>query len=353
MNSPFNHMCCELLTREQIIQLRVDRDSELNLTIDNLIHRGHNVLIYGSRGVGKSFFLRLLEHAIMPTKSLAVIQFRVSHEIEWKDEEKFANDVLMAVCYHAWKEILGHDYIDLRESIDQSDKELKVRSKPEKAVERVYSLLMNLAREVKRRAFSEFGASLALKGTVSDEVSKSTRIPDLLPFECFELCEYLLEKVYRQKGYDRLVLLCDEANTLPALRQEAILAKFFQGFRQHRVQFVFVAGVTSTGDALKVPDKNAFETVFELKPFSELSETKDVVLKHAGDASSMIDDHCIELVHEYVGGHPRKVLELFRIAHNYALYNGKDLISPRDIVRAIRETEEYRYRHHEPEMDFK
>ena len=341
MNSPFNLSCSELLSEEQVRQLRVDRNSELNLTVENLIQRGHNVLIYGSRGVGKSFFLRLLEQAIVPTRSLAVIQFRINQELEWKDEEKFANDVLMAVCYHSWKEILGHDYLDLRESIDRSDKELKVRSKSEKSVERVYSLLMNLAREVKRRAFSEIGASVVLKGTVSDEVTKSARTPDLLPFECFELCEYLLEKVYRPKGFDRLVLLCDEANHLPTLTQEAILAKFFQGFRKHRVQFVFVAGVTSTGNALKVPDKNAFETAFELKPFSEISDTKDIVLKHAGNVSSMIDDQCIELVHEYIGGHPRNVLELFRIAHQLAIKGGQDMISPRHIMRAISETEKY------------
>jgi len=76
MNSPFVLSCAELLSEEQVRQLRVDRDSELNSTVDRLINRGHNVLIYGSRGVGKSFFLRLLEQAIAPTKSHAVIQIR-------------------------------------------------------------------------------------------------------------------------------------------------------------------------------------------------------------------------------------------------------------------------------------
>ncbi len=343
MNTPFVISSTEVLSEEEVRQLRIDRDAELNSTVDRLINRGHNVLIYGTRGVGKSFFLRLLGQALAPTKSLAVIQFTIrSASPEWEDEEKFANDVLMAVCYHSWKEILGHDYLDLRESIGQSDRKLKVRSNSEKAVERVYSLLMNLAHEVRRRAFSEFGASVALKGTVSDEVTKSSRTPDLLPFECFELCEYLLDKVYRPKGYDRLVILCDEANMLPTLTQEAILVRFFQGFRQHRVQFVFVAGVTATRKALKVPFKSVFETAFELKPFSSISDTKDFVLKHAGDVSSMIDDQCIELVHEYIGGHPRAVLELFRMAHTAVMEANHKMISPLYIMRAIREYEQYR-----------
>ncbi len=341
MNTPFELFSADLLSEEAINQLRVDRDAELNSTVDRLINLGHNVLIYGTRGVGKSFFLRLLGQAIAPTKSLAVIQFTIrSGSPEWEDEEKFANDVLMAVCYHSWKRILGHDYLDLRESIGHSDRELKVRTNSEKAVERVYSILMNLANQVKRRAFSEFGASVVLKGTISDEVTKSAKTPDLLPFECFELCEYLLDKVYRPKGYDRLVILCDEANLLPTLTQEAILVRFFQGFRQHRVQFVFVAGVTATRKVINEPFKSLFETSFELKPFSSISDTKDFVLKHAGGMSSMIDDQCIELVHEYVGGHPRLVLELFRRAYNAVKQANHEMISPLHIMRAIREYEQ-------------
>ena len=63
-----------------IKKVRVDRDNELALRCEALLKRGQNVLLYGDRGVGKTFLLHLIEKHVQesaPTVYSCIVNIEI------------------------------------------------------------------------------------------------------------------------------------------------------------------------------------------------------------------------------------------------------------------------------------
>jgi hypothetical protein len=61
MASPFGTIAENI---DDVTKVRIDRDRELGLCCEALLKRRQNVLLYGNRGIGKTFLLRLVEKKV-------------------------------------------------------------------------------------------------------------------------------------------------------------------------------------------------------------------------------------------------------------------------------------------------
>jgi predicted AAA+ superfamily ATPase len=68
-NNPFASLHLHAATEplERIRAWRVDREDEVSFCTEAILSKGQNVLLYGERGTGKSFLVRLVQDEIERT----------------------------------------------------------------------------------------------------------------------------------------------------------------------------------------------------------------------------------------------------------------------------------------------
>jgi len=254
----------------------VGRSDEIGICVDALVERTHNVLLYGDRGVGKSFFVRrmLVDELRRSDPSALVISLRVTDLAAYSPTDlsaAFTRAILMALCTHIWTELIGKSYIDLRESLGHSGKELSASPTHEKLVQRIYRQLMISESSARFERSSSIGLSAGIVGNTDERRERSVKQSDLLPFEFFEFLAELKESVLTKFKKKRVVVLCDEANVLTHGQQIDLLERHLQLFADGRVQFLFVVGLVPNDRKLNLPE--SFESRLHLEglPASEIS----------------------------------------------------------------------------------
>ncbi len=246
----------------------VGRIREATICLEALIRRAHNVLLYGDRGVGKSFFVRqiLLGALQRSDQSILVIPLRVTDLLAYSPGDlsaAFTRATLLAICTHIWTDLIGRSYLDLRESLERSGDELSVSSAQEKIVQRIYRQLMTSERGARFERSSSIGLSAGVVGNVNERRERFLKQSDLLPFEFFELLAELKQAVLTKFGKTRVVVLCDEANVLTYGQQMDLLERHIQLFADGRVQFLFVVGLVPYDRQLNLP--RSFESQLPLE----------------------------------------------------------------------------------------
>ncbi len=326
MNNPFYKTNARSLPLETILSIRVDRDSELSQCIQAVVNKRNNVLIYGDRGVGKTFLLRLIQKELNKNEEVFAAFVETSALFSYGSEDpvaSFSRLLLLQFCTCIWKDMLGKSYLDLRETLDEGEQDITLRNTAERTTQRVYAHLMTHQRQAQYQMSHSIGFSAGVKGDKKEQISHQKQQADVLPFEFVEFAQELSKKVLLPKGKKRTILLCDEANLLPSFFQEEILDRYFGLFCAQQFQFVFVAGLLPWHDR-SMPD--CFETAIELNGFTSITDLQGFISRvNTTDVS--ISEDSISLLHERFKGHPRHSLGVCWRAYELAQIQQESEIS--------------------------
>jgi len=348
---PFSGLCAEALESELIKFMRVNRDDELKNCIDALFGRSENLLLYGFRGVGKTFLVRLLlEEIKLHFDDTVPIFVNMTGLLAYEPMgvvSAFPNAVLLELCRTIWVDVLGKEYSTLRGVLSETGREIKFRKKEEKKVVEVYRLLMTSARRMRVSQEYSVGVSAVLKGGTKGDTQREWSEIDTLPFEFFEFVEEIKKETLRSNGKERIIAICDEANKLPIFQQAEILERYLELFAAKQVQFVFVAGYRPGEKVGPVP--SGFQNMVELKGFQEKQHVHQLIDKHTSTISVSFLDSAIDVVWDVFEGHPSYTINASRYAYEQAHRDGLDSIDARVMAmactRLLREQEEYRRMH--------
>ncbi len=325
--------------------LRVDREREVSLCRDAIVKSHHNVLLYGTRGVGKTFLLRLVEKEVADQdKSIFPCIANIASLSEYRianDVGAFPRAVLLQLCTFLWTQVLGKSYLDLRDSLDETGQEIHRRAKDEVTVRRIYRHLMLLERSVHSALFNTVGFSVGVRGEKKEEAGQHMLHSSVLPFEFAEFAHELVTNVLAPRDKSRLVVLCDEANQMPIFKQEEILERYLELFSSKRVQFVFVAGMVPWDTKAFLP--SCFETRLELKGFDSKTCVEELISRAQTKVS--FTKEAIDVLFEAYAGHPRCTITACRIAHDEAVEAGAQEVSAAVVLRVMNRLDEERRQH--------
>lgn len=345
---PFSGLCAEALEVELLKSMRVNRDIELKQCIDALFGRSENLLLHGSRGVGKTFLVRLLLEEIKSRFKDTVPAFvNLTGLLAYEPvgiASAFPNAVLLELCRTIWVDVLGKEYSTLRDVLSETGREIKFRKKGEKKVVDIYRLLMTSARRMRVSQEYSVGVSAVLKGGTKEGTQREWSEIDILPFEFFEFVEEIKKETLRPNGKERIIAICDEANKLPIFQQAEILERYLELFAARQVQFVFVAGYRPGEKVGPVP--SGFQNIVELKGFQEKRHVKEIIDKHTTTIGVSFLDSAIDVVWDVFKGHPLYTIHACRYAYEQADRDRLGRIDARVMAVActqlLREQEEYR-----------
>lgn len=330
---------------ETLKAVRIDREEEMAKAFAALAHNVHNVLLYGTRGVGKTFMTRLLEDELQRTQpSLFVCTANLANLAAYHpatdESDAFPRAVLLQLCTAIWTREIGKPYLKLRDQLAAPDGAIKTASVAESVVQDIYVQLMrhDLVRRSTRT--NTAGISLVAKGEMQEQLFHESKQAPLLPFEFGEFVKQLSEEVLRPMGKDKIVILCDEANHAKIYEQEQILERYFELFSSRRVQFLFVAAQGPWNEKAYIP--SCFETTIELRGFKNPHHVHELIVsatKRTTSEATQFSSEALEVLVEAFEGHPRLTLMACERAVQLAAQAGNRLVGLRDALRASREIE--------------
>ena len=323
---------------EDVERFRVDRVEELERCRAAIAATSSNIFIYGERGIGKTFLVRLLQDALTTDNTLLPVVVNLAHLSAYGRNEladSFPRAVLLQVCVKIWKSIFRKSYLDLEASVQRHESDLaKVFSNhAERTLVRVYGLLMLTEFKGSLKRASEIGASALIKG--SHQETKEVQIGriGILPFEFAEFLNVIHQDVLGRSPKRRIVAICDEANLLPSEQQRAILNQYLELFLSRQLQFVFVAGHHPWHQEPAIP--SSFETVLRLEGFGDIRYVRELIEKVNPGPEYSIDDTCLNLLYGAFLGHPRDSLSAFQMSRQLAFDRSSASITPQIMKEAI------------------
>lgn len=302
------------MTREMIRELRVNRDSEVDACIRHLNRRGENVFIWGARGVGKTFLVRLIEAELQDEASILPVNVDVLGLPGFgrlNAATAFPEAVLLGICRTIWKDILNKPYSDLRGRLDLREGDIRFPSKLARTVETIYVHVMASQRKAHYEYSNSVGFSVGAKGETKETGWLEQEQPPILPFEFLEFCEELLG-VLRDKGKNRVVVLCDEANLLPFEQQRDILGRYVDLFTSRSVQFLFVAGV-HRWESVPPHIPEGFDLVLEVQGLQQ-DAVAELLGKMAQRSGGELESDAVDVAQKHLKGNPRLLLEALHLA---------------------------------------
>ncbi len=331
---------------EDLRDARVDREEEFSKAYSALANNVQNVLLYGTRGAGKTFITRLLEDEIRRENDdvfTCMVNLANLHSYgDNSDDESdaFPRAVLLQLCTALWTRVIGKNYLQLKDVLSSSGHELRSISKEEKSVQDIYAHLMQYDLLHRASRTNTAGMNLVAKGELQEHLFHENRQSSILPFEFGEFVTQLLTDVLEPKGKEKIIVLCDEANHAKFYQQEQILERYFELFSSRRVQFLFVAAQGPWQEREYIP--SCFETTIELCGLKEQGDISSLIkgaaIRDYGDKFEFADE-AIELIIDVFSGHPRNTLNASQRAIEFANEAASQKVTVREALRACREIE--------------
>jgi hypothetical protein len=295
----------------ELLALRVDRDSEVGTCTELLMSTRGNVFIFGPRGIGKTFLVRLV-HSKLRERGPEVFPFFLNAtELAMFGAkgtgEVFPAMLLLQLISSIWRGLLRHPYSKLLESVERHKRAIKIENAVLGRLERLFIQLRYPKFSTTQENINEFSVSAIAKGGLKENLTTERKSVGILPYEFIEYLEELKTDIFPKVGISKCIGIIDEANMMPVEWQEAVVSRHIDIFSNRGMQFILVAGIVPPFSTVDVARN--FEFVLELKglPLVEIPRLLDV---HFGEQAKRFSEDSIELLHKETEGNPREVVIL-------------------------------------------
>lgn len=333
------------LTIAELRAARIDREEEMQVAYTALARNVHNVLLFGTRGAGKTFLTRLLEDDLNQgeptlfacTANLASLGM---YQPGSEEADAFPRAVLLQLCAAIWTRLLNKPYLQLKEHLSASGHEFNRVAPDEATVKAIYAQLMQHDLVHRSSRTNTAGMNLVAKGEMQEQFFLENKQLTILPFEFGEFVSQLLTDVLRPRGKEKIVVLCDEANHAKLYEQEQILERYFELFSSRRVQFLFVAAQGPWQEREYIPA--CFETTIQLNGFKNPQHVRTLVeadaMRRTGKQVRFTSE-AIEVLVDVFSGHPRISLTASELALDMVPADLPRTIGLKEMLHACRITE--------------
>lgn len=302
-----------MLTDEQINDIRVDRVDELNQSIHLLTKVSENVLITGDRGQGKTFLSRLIynqiiaEHpSILPVRiDLTALHF----SLDPLYLQMFPILILDQLCKTVWVNLFNKEYSKLISIHDELEGIKLFKKKSEKKIIEIYNILRKEEVKLMNDLHSSLGASIGVKGEIKTGERFEWKNRRLQNFEILELIKEIKNSIQKDFSKSRIVLICDEANKLTEEAQEIILNNYLDFLGSNQFNFLLI-GSNYKNIKYNALRNNLF-SVIELEGFQDIKYSIELIKKSFATSNIKIDNIVFENIYKKFNGHVRNTIDVF------------------------------------------
>jgi len=339
MNSPFSCNNSRYESLKMINSIRANREDEIRTCFENITSSNSNILIYGERGIGKTFVIRLLEKKLQE-RCDNVFSFRVNvMEILSYDRidpiSAFPASVLIHLCHSIWKDLFKNSHLDLMDPLFNPKKHIKLKNKDEQLIQDIYYRIRSQQRKLIYQAQNKAGLTAIAKAEMNETYTEEVNPISLLPFEFFKFIEVIQDEILAPRGINKLIVLCDEMNILPIITQKELIERYIELFSERSLQFIFVAGSIKGQRIYGVPD--CFDVTIELSEFDNIAHIDELIAKRMSGTNLKIDHGAAEIILKTSGGNPRTILWVCETATRKVLNRDEETINIDDIRNAAQE----------------
>ncbi len=301
---------------ESIIrEVRVNRENDLNNCIETITDRFENLILFGERGIGKSFLIRLIELKLASEfpNFLSIYLNMTGLFSKEEDKTKFdrinINDfprlILLEMCRTIWVDKFNKEYSELRSGLIEDTSIFSKTS--HKKIKSIYNFLMTSNREFHKSQVNEVGFSLAVKGGKKEEISHSWKENPIDSFEFFEYIKEFKKEILLKLGVNRILVICDESNHLSMSSQIELISKYGNLFSNHDIQMIFLSDKDKFENGNTKILADGFENIYHLEGFKEVKHLKELASKYLAEEFE-ISDEALEILFHIFKGNPRNSL---------------------------------------------
>jgi len=297
------HVNARYWRQEDVVRLRVDRAADVQRLI-RAVDRGANILVYGPRGVGKTFLLRMLLIELERRKAgVFPIYYQASLTVthakpKFGEEVAFKYALLFELISAVWYQLAQLPHIALAAA--KRAEEIRFRSTG--IIADIHLRLVSSERENTYQRSNTLGADHIIAAKLDEERSSKTKFGGVEPLELSHYIADLKAVIETETKCTRLLVLCDEANLLPEEWQRMLIGSHVAELSALGLQFVFVADRKMEFENVLLEDY--FEVFHELKGIPA-TYWRQFVANHFPDDHSLIDQPIAKAVFRAFLGNPR------------------------------------------------
>lgn len=321
-----------------------DRREELQYCASVLTNSRNNLVLFGERGVGKTFFVRLLASELNAgNKGVFAVSLDMFNAVHpgGLSGDRFGQALLLVLIARIWRDLFSLPYESLVSKAGWGAREISARG-PQRILRRIHDCVRGSRTQVVLRDSSSVGASAVIQGERKEEQEQTLEMPGILPYEFAEYVQDIIENVLAPKGVSKVIALCDETNQFRIEEQKRIVEGNIEVFRNSGVQFLYVMSVgLKTDPAVTQHAKpfQAFDEVVMLERFKKTEDTLELLQKYFD--LSLFPPNAHMLVHDAFKGLPRYSIWVCQEALHDALVQKQRDVSMVVLTRAMERTTEY------------
>lgn len=314
----------------------VNRTEELSIAWKALFRDKLNLLITGPYSIGKSSFLAKIMHDISEQSDLKVLPVWLNMQAYYNGTfENFLSEIIARICTTIATQIYGLNYSEVFEEINRIPDLKQIADKQKRAFLRIYRIVKSKKYGVVRKSTKELGARMVASVKANESTEVSVQLQDLTGYEFLMFIDEL-NQILNNKGYDRILILCDEANKLSEEINIDIFRRYFEIFASKNIQFIFVT-VPRTSN--KIPKfSQAFGCHIELKKFPNSNCVEELInlvfenFKKEGGKIIPFEKPCFDKIYEICEGHPYWIQYFCRLIYDNVLDEKHSCINVQFVV---------------------
>lgn len=309
----FSSLCAERHSDDELKSLAVDRADTLNELELSVLCNSNSVLLYGERGVGKTFVSRMFSSASLEKYDDAFTSYvDLGHiyafiNMSGVGVAQFPIVVLYQLCTNIWKRLVGKDFVSLKMKAKKVMSNGKVNT-VEDYISFVFGSILSVHNDLVKVAKEyNLGLSSLVSGGVRRSVSVEAEVGRLHVCDFIEYTDILVSKVLPVFSMSRIVVVCDEANKLPVEWQERVLGSYFDVFKSKSVSFVFVSSEYLDGIAAE-----RFDKYIKIRGL-EFEHVKEMINIRTRGSNVVVPDNVVKFLCNEYNGNPIKILGVLSV----------------------------------------
>jgi GTPase SAR1 family protein len=316
----------------------VNRNEEKDLAWRALFRDKVNLLVTGPFGIGKSSFLRKIEHNIKEQPDLRVFPVQlnmISYAFHEHSFDKFLNDLIKQLCASIVTIIFKMDYSEFLEDLYKTPDLGQQLDKRKKTLFRISRFIKSEGYDTSYTSQRQAGVNSILIGKATDSNNISFQVGNITNFEFLMFIDEL-KQILKDENYDTILFLCDEANKLSEEVNIEIIQKYFEIFASKNIQFIFVTVPDADN---KIPEiSDAFGCQIRIGNFQSSDSVEELVhlvlddFRQKGGESILIEKECFDEIHEICNGQPWWIQRLCRRIFESAIEENRSKIDKKFVI---------------------